>query len=279
MSYDLDVSDIQESSPDLENSNIEDNSQPAPQQEPARQLFKYQANGKEIEEDLDTILQRASQGYNYAQHMNEFKSRQEAFEAEKNQVNQMRSKWEQYDKYASDNPEWAEHVKNAWENRGKQSTEAEAKDIPEALKKEFDELRMFKEQFQKDMQLRKEAEEDAILAKQFEDIKKNYPDYDLSHTDPRTGMSLEMQILEHARVNGIHSVKAAFRDLMFDDIMSKQITKAKEAAAKELQDRTKKGFLAESSKSLIQTGVKPPKKGVFSYANLAMDGAKELGLL
>ena len=279
MSYDLDVSDIQESSPDLENSNIEDNSQPAPQQEPARQLFKYQANGKEIEEDLDTILQRASQGYNYAQHMNEFKSRQEAFEAEKNQVDQMRSKWEQYDKYASDNPEWAEHVKNAWENRGKQSIEAEAKDIPEALKKEFDELRMFKEQFQKDMQLRKEAEEDAILAKQFEDIKKNYPDYDLSHTDPRTGMSLEMQILEHARVNGIHSVKAAFRDLMFDDIMSKQITKAKEAAAKELQDRTKKGFLAESNKSLIQTGVKPSNKGTSSYANLAMDGARELGLL
>jgi len=278
MSYDLDVSDIQESSPDLENSNVEDNSQPTPQ-EPARQLFKYQANGKEVEEDLDTILQRASQGYNYAQHMNEFKARQEAFEAEKNQLNQMRSKWEQYDKYASENPEWAEHVKNAWENRGKQSTEAEAKDIPEALKKEFDELRMFKEQFQKDMQLRKEAEEDAILAKQFDEIRENYPDYDLSHTDPKTGMSLEMQILEHARVNGIHSVKAAFRDLMFNDIMSKQITKAKEAAAKELQDRTKKGFLAESNKSLIQTGVKPPRKGVSSYANLAMDGAKELGLL
>ena len=279
--YELDASEIQEftsTSGDSE-PQVTEPAVSAPQQ------FKYTANGKEISEDIDTILQRASMGYNYAQHMNEFKQKQEAFAKEQESINQMRSKWEAYDKYATENPDWAEHVKTSWENRlnkveqlaeGVQNNTA----LPSELRNELEELKRFKSEYEADIRTRKEQEEDSILAKQFNEIAKEYPEYDLQHTDPKSGMSLEMQILEHARLNGIHSVKAAFRDLMFEDLVAKSVTKAKESTAKEIANRTQKGFLRESTDSMMAkdlTRSRSPRG--LGYADDIMSGAQELGIL
>jgi len=281
--YELDQGEIQEftsASGDSEPQVTEPaESSPAPQQ------FKYTANGKEISEDIDTILQRASMGYNYAQHMNEFKQKQEAFAKEQESINQMRSKWEAYDKYATENPEWAEHVKNEWDNRLNR-VEQTAQDVqnntalPSELRNELEELKRFKSEYEADIRARKEQEEDSILSKQFNEISEQYPEYDLQHTDPKTGMTLEMQVLEHARVNGIHSVKAAFRDYMFEDLMAKGITKAKESTAKEIASRTQKGFLGESNDSMLQKDLSQSRspRGM-GYTDDILSGAQELGIL
>lgn len=282
--YDLDTSDIPEFAQYNGDSGVEaqtsDQATTEQGSQPQTQIFKYTANGREVEEDLDTILQRASQGYNYAQHMQELKAQQSEIAQREQSINQLRQKWEQYDKYATDNPEWAEFVRNQWENRNQQQADVQdnSGDIPDALKAELAELKKFKEEVQSSFQKQREAEEDAILQKQFDEISQQYPDYDLKHTDPKTGMSLEMQVLEHARLNGIHSVKAAFRDMMHDDLVAKAITKAKEETAKELAKRTQKGFVAESDKSLLSRYSSPAKKSN-GYLDDIMSSAQELGIL
>lgn len=245
------------------------------------QRFKYQANGKEIEEDIDTILQRASQGFNYAQHMSDFKTQQDAFNQEKESINQSRSKWEQYDKYATDNPEWAEHVKSQWDSRlnSVQENVESGASLPDDIRQELNSLKQFKSDYEKDVKLRQEAEEDAVLAGQFDSLAKEYPDYDMKFTDPKTGETLEMQVLEHARTNGIHSMRAAFRDMKFDDLLSKQVTRAKEETAKELAGRTQKGFLAEDSQSMVRKSISRAQRGSGSYTDDIMTGAQELGII
>ena len=284
MSYDLDTSDIEgftgtEGEGDPSGSVKTSETTQTSTTEPQR--FKYTANGKEIEEDLDTILQRASQGYNYAQHMQDFKTKQEAFTKEQESINQMKSKWEQYDKYATENPEWAEHVKTQWDQRlnsVEQNAEA-GNALPEDIRNELAGLKQFKADYERDVKLRQEAEEDAVLAGQFDEIVKEYPDYDLKHTDPATGMSLEMQVLEHARTNGIHSMRAAFRDMKWDDLVAKQVTKAKETTAKELASRTQKGFLGTDSESMVRKSISARQKGGPSYTDDIMDEAQELGII
>ena len=283
MAYDLDISDIDgftgDSSGDpsvtTTETPTETETKPA-----ASQRYKYTANGKDVEEDLDTILQRASMGYNYAQHMQQFKSEKDAFEQERSSISQLRQQWEPYDKYARENPEWADHVRTAWEQKvsGIEQKAADGTALPEELRQEMAELKNFKAQFDTFMTKQKEAEEDSVINSQFENLAKEYPDYDLKHTDPKTGMSLEMKILEHARLNGIHSVRAAFRDMMWDDLVSKAQTKAKEQTAKEIAERTKKGFLATSNESILH---KPVTKatGSRSYLDGIMSGAQELGII
>lgn len=282
MAYDLDVSDIPEfdqSGDSGEAAQTVTNDAPKADAQPQAQTYKYTANGKEISEDIDTILQRASMGYNYAQHMNQLKADKEAFESERQSIYSSRDKWEQYDKYATENPDWAEFVKNQWENRlSNVEQNAEGKSaLDPSIKAELDQLKAFKAKVEDNFRLQEEAKEDAILQKQFDEIAKDYPDYDLKHTDPKTGMSLEMQILEHARINGIHSVKAAFRDLMHDDLVSKAITKAKEQTAKDLAARSKQGFLAESNQPLLKRNLSTRSKGS-SYFDDVMLGAQELGI-
>ena len=116
MAYDLDISDI-EGFTGSEGAGDPVTTQAAPTETTQPQRFKYTANGKDIEEDLDTILQRASMGYNYAQHMQQFKSEKDALEQERSSISQLRQQWEPYDKYARENPEWADHVRTAWEQK------------------------------------------------------------------------------------------------------------------------------------------------------------------
>jgi hypothetical protein len=280
MAYDLDISDIEGFTGSEGAGDPVTTTQAAPAETTQPQRFKYTANGKEVEEDLDTILQRASMGYNYAQHMQSFKSEKDAFAQERDSINQLRQQWEPYDKYARENPEWADHVRQAWEQKvsGIEQKAADGTALPEELRQEMSDLKQFKAKFEHFMTKQQEAEEDAVINKQFDELAKEYPEYDLKHSDPKTGMTLEMQVLEHARLNGIHSVRAAFRDLMWNDLVAKAQTKAKEQTAKEIAERTKKGFLAESNAPIVHKPLTKAGRGG-SYLDGIMSGAQELGII
>lgn len=254
-------------------------SEPAPSADP--QTFEYQANGKVIKEDLNTILKRAGMGYNYAQHMNEFKQKQTELEARMQQAQELESQWKPYHQYAQENPEWANHWKSAYENRfnsftGQQtqqqfSGQTEPNNELMTLKNEFLEL---KKAYDNDRQTRLVQEQDVELNNQINEVRKQYPDIDFTYTDPNTGKSLEFQVLEHGATHGISSFKAAFRDFYHDQLVSLAASKAKEVAAKELQQRQQKGFMSTSdTPQLVTNGSKGNLKNM-SYEQLIAEGWK-----
>jgi len=251
-----------------------------PDPTPAPQVFEYQASGKTISEDLDTILKRASQGYNYAQHVAEHKASVDAFNQERDQYQQKYGTWKQYDEYANQNPSWADHVKTQWELRDSfgqpQSDLSNQTNPSESI---HPEIRQFMDQYKFEKQTQQQQAEDAALNEQIKNVQEQFPEFDLSYSNPETGMTVEMQVIEHAKAHGINSFKAAFKDLMFDQIVNKRITSAKEAAAKELAERTKKGFISTSDTSLTGLGLpKIQNRQNGSLQDRLFRGAAELGI-
>ena len=248
--------------------------------------YKYTANGREVEEDINTILKRASQGYNYAQHMESIKKNETTLAEKEKQIEALRNQWEPYDKYAKENPEWANHVKQSWETRlsgavngqDGQSPSANAYNLPPEIQQKLAELDSFKNEYSAHKQAMKAADEDAALNAEIESVGKEYPEFDLKYSDPSSGKSLEAQIIEHANIKGIHSFRAAFRDMMFDQIMSKRVTASKEAAARELQDRAKKGIVKTSDTPFTKPSPMANKSGTKSYYDLVNEAGKELNL-
>ena len=252
----------------------------------------YKANGREITEPLSTVIQRASMGYNYAQLMQQHKQREAELEAQRSQVLEQQKKWQDYDSYASQNPEWADFVRSQWENRfgqqqnngfadsfsqsqGQQSTA----NLPPQVATELAELRSFMNQYKQERQTQLMAEQDAALNQEIETVSKEFPDIDLRVTDPMTGESLEQQILRHAHTNGISTFRAAFRDMMFDKLLARGQTQAKEVVAKQIQQQVRNGFIGQSSQSMASQNSQPGVNlSKHSYHSLMDIAASELGL-
>jgi hypothetical protein len=270
--------------------------QPAPQGQPINQLsydpnlnIPYKANGKELTEPLSTVIQRASMGYNYAQLMQQHKQREAELEAQRQQIAQQAQKWQGYDEYANQNPQWADFVRQQWENRfnfganqnqgtfDQGMTQPQHASLPPEVAKELAEMRSFVDQFKAQEQARMQAEQDAALNEEITSIQNQYPQIDLRATDPMTGESLEQQILRHAQAYGISSFRAAFRDMMFDKLLAQGQTQAKEVVAKQMQQQVKQGFLGQSGESLVANQQSPNIRG-HSYHSLMDVAARELGL-
>lgn len=253
-------------------------------------VIPYKANGKEVQEPLSTVIQRASMGYNYAQLMQQYKQQQAELEAQKQQIAEQARKWQEYDQYASQNPEWADYVRSQWESRfnfGNQNfsgqnqgsfDQQQSPNLPPQVAQELAELRSFMGQYKADQQARMQAEQDHALNQEIETVGKEYPDIDLKATDPMTGESLEQQILRHAHMNGISTFRAAFRDMMFDKLLARGQTQAKEVVAKQMQQQVKQGFLGQSSSPMVGQQQGSVNLGKHSYHSLMDIAAKEFGL-
>ena len=249
----------------------------------------YKANGKDITEPLATVVQRASMGYNYAQLMQQYKQREEAMKAQEQQIAQQSQKWREYDEYASQNPQWADHVRQSWESRFNSSVQAQNQgldfngtqqqsSLPPEVMSELSEMRSFVQQYRAEQQARMQAEQDATLNNEIQTIQNEFPDIDLRATDPTTGENLEQQILLHAQTNGINSFRAAFRDYMFDKLLARGTTHAKETVAKQMQQQVKQGFLGQSDTPMFGGQQGQGKLSGHSYHSLMDLAARELGL-
>lgn len=253
----------------------------ATEQAPAAEMFKYTAAGKEIEEDRETILKRASMGYHYAQNMQNLKAQREAFEQERQQkeaaIRESESRWSEYDNYAKANPEWANFVRQQWENRtsfnGQTGTQGTVQGSPELQSK----ITQLENQVRGFMESQKREKEDAVLNDQISQTRADYSDIDFNYSDPESGKSLEFQVLEHMQAHGLHNFRAAFRDFYHDKLLARAVTKAKEETGKQLQERQQQGYVTESD-TPTQGLQSPAGVKSKSYQDLIAEGMQELGL-
>lgn len=222
-------------------------------------------------------------GYHYAQNMAELKAQRQELEKKEAWVKEAEGKWSHYDSYASQNPQWADFVRQQWENRSAlngnqtQMPQSDTTGLSPELQREFAELRSFKDEFKGFMNAQRQEREDAALNNQIDETRKLYPDIDFSYSDPSTGQTLEQQILQHCQTHGINNFKSGFRDFYHDKLMARAVTRAKEETAKTLQQRQQQGYIAEGNTPF--QGLKNPNsvRGK-SYYDLIDEGIEELGL-
>jgi hypothetical protein len=235
-------------------------------------MFEYSAAGRVVKEPRDLVLKRASMGYDYAQKMEAFKKEQEAFAAERTRLDQEISPLKPILDYAKQNPEWEKHVRESWEKR-EEFKNGTLETLDPVLREELGQVRNFIKEYENERLNKQRESEDNKLIGSIQAVQKEFPDIDLKQADEQ-GRTLEYRVLDHANKNGINSFKAAFRDYMFDDIISRKAEAAKEALAKELASRTKSGLLGTTQAPIMNGSVETKSKSWNDLTNMAL---KEIG--
>lgn len=230
-------------------------STPAPEQagpwwqEKLKDSLEYTAEGgKKVNEPLEMVLKRAGMGYHYAQKMNSLNTQLEHYKGLEER-NKSLSRWEEYDKYAQSNPEWAKHVEDGWNNRQNMGQfNQQANPEIAALRQQLSELTKFRDEFVNKENQVKIANEDKQMAGEIETVAKTYG-VDLSQADEQ-GRTLEWRVLEQMEKLGLDKVAytpgqftAVFKDYYFDNLMASRIEKAKEQQVKGEAERKGAGIL------------------------------------
>lgn len=204
--------------------------------------YEYTANGKTIKEPIDAILKRASQGYNYAQSMEALKARQAELDSKYNKALELETKYGEIDKYATENPQWNEHLQESWQKRfditGSSSNSQET-GIPSHLSQKINELESFVSEI-------KAQKADEAYSRAVDQVKNSFPDIDFSATDPNSGKTLEAQVLEFANANQIGKFEPAFKAFYHDKLVERARLQAKDQLANDIQQRSKAGIIGVS---------------------------------
>jgi hypothetical protein len=248
--------------------------------------LEYTANGKTVKEDIQTILKRASQGYNYAQLSHELKERQRLVDQQAQEATGINEKWSKFEKYAKENPKWYDHWTRAWEQRDQLSAggaesqlRAQGFDdsqITAILEQKLEPIREFitKQQAEKDqLQLR---EQDQALDQEIKETKAAFPSVDFDKSDPETGKTLMWQVLEFANQRGM-GFQDAFKVFYHDKLLASQMEEKKAEWAKEQEAARKKGIIGN-----MPTSKKDPLQPDFSkstWDQITEYAGKQMGLL
>jgi len=254
--------------------------------------FEFIHGGKPVRGTREQILKWAQQGYDYPQRAQKLNQEKAKWEQEKQKWEQSWGIYKQIDEYAAKNKEWWDFIQKGWQNRGAVSQPATAsQEIPgqipgndpyapkfQLLEQKISQLEPLVSQFMEEKKLLHEKAEDEKLDKEIKSIREQHADLDWVSLD-ENGKSLELRVLEHAQKNGIPTFKAAFRDLLHDELITKAQSMGKLAVAKGIQNRTKLGVLGESPTPTKGVPVKNRDIRKTSYEELEQDIREELRLM
>jgi hypothetical protein len=185
--------------------------------------------------------------------MNELKNQEKSWQQQIAEANGLAEKYREIDEYARQNPDWFDHWNNAYQNRSIQiggSPENQGFD-PDQITSLIDQkLAPFQETLQQQklrMEQERVSQEDAALDSQVDSTIKEFQDVDFTATDPNTGKSLEYQIYEFMAQNNIGDFNKAYKIMHYDQIMARNIERAKSDLVKQEQAKKKQGIVSESS--------------------------------
>lgn len=258
------------------------NAEPSPAQQISELEFTW--NGKQVKAPFSDprIKQWASQGYDYAQRMADFNRERADFEAQQSKLKQSESRYRPVEEYIEKNPQWWQHVNAEWQkiqagqSQGLPADQAGNNPALAQFEQKLSQVEKFIQSQQEAQAKAQASQEDAALDQEIRSIRESHADLDWSATD-QSGKTLELRVLEHAQANKIGSFKAAFKDMMHDELMKRAEARGKESVVKERQKQTKLGLLGKSP---------APKQGITdaqdrrnkSYDQLFAEGLEELGL-
>lgn len=226
------------------------------------QTFTYTTDGgKEVTEPLEMVLKRAGMGYHYAQKMHQLNQQAEKYKGYDERIKSL-SRWEEYDKYAATNPDWAKHVEESWNNRTNyQQPNPESQKIQE-LEKKLADLYQFREEVERSRTQERYAQEDKQFSSEIQSVGKNFG-VDLDQADEQ-GRSLEWRVLAHMEKIGLDGSKpghftAAFKDYYFDNLLNRQKDQVKEGHSKEKAELKRAGILdiSRTPKASNSKGYRP----------------------
>lgn len=204
--------------------------------------------GKKVAESLEMVLKRAGLGYHAAQRLHEVNSQAEKYKTLEQRNKELQA-WEEYDKYAKENPEWHEHLQKTWTEREalKQQGAVAPQTLAEIqeLKKTLQEQSQFINELKEGRIKEKQSNEDKQFLSEVDEVGKHFG-VDLDQAD-ENGESLAWRVTKHMQAMGLDGSKKghftmAFKDLNFDNLVGRQKEAAVEKHAKSQAELKKAGI-------------------------------------
>lgn len=234
--------------------------EPSPWWQSETREVEFAAAGKKVKAPLSKTLQWAQQGYDYAQRMQAFNQERGDFELKASEFAKD-AEWSEVVKFARENPEWAQHTRQSFEQRDQWQQQAQGDpnlkpfmDQIAALKQELATVKPVVTEFQAEQTRIRNESEDKALEQEVSQISERYSKYgmDLSQIDPETGLTYEQSALKYGMENGIKSFKTSFLERYGDKIEGMREEALKKQAADGVAKRAKEGFIGRSSTPMSQ---------------------------
>lgn len=220
-----------------------------------------------VPKDRQHLINLAQKGHGYEQAM-------EQINQERQKIAQMQGQYKRYielDEALKQRPEFAQSL---WQHvqQLQQPEQQDQEELPpqvQQLQSELEEIKTWKQQLA-------EQEASKAIDAEIDGLKQQYPSFDWT-SDDGTG-TLAFKIMKHAFENNLPSMKTAFRDIMFDQSVSKvKIDTLKKQ--KETQQQQFRQGVVQSSGTSTGTAAKP-KTGYSrsdSYGDLVQKALTTLG--
>jgi len=230
----------------------------------------------------DKVTEYAQKGFDYELKMHRLKTERQEFdekmtdlESKQSDFSKKREYWENIDKYMEENPDFAETVRNAWDQKRGQNTDNMSPEY-QALQSTIDSLRDRLDAQDKDKQDISEKVAQESFVKSTAEYKDKNNDFDWETKD-EFGDSLQDRIEKHAVDSGIKNFKVAANSYLFDQHLKRTELKAKEQVAKDLQQQKKNGLGPITDRSIRETK-EATNISSMSYEDLAGEALREIGI-
>jgi hypothetical protein len=237
--------------------------------QPIKDEYEFVHNGKSIKANRDQMIKWAQMGYDRPQFQQKINQEKLKWDQERAEFTKNQQKWapyQQIDQWAQQNPSQWQQIEQMWKQaqanpqgfsqaqHGNGQTQQVAPEFQpyiskiQSLEQQISQLVPTVQEWQQERVTNKEKEEDTKLNQEIQSIRQSHKDLDWDNLD-ESGKTLEMRVLEHAQETGIPTFRAALRDLLHDDLISRAQAQAKQAVSKGIQSRTRLGVLGESPTS------------------------------
>lgn len=239
--------------------------------------FEFVHNGKPIKANRDNVLKWAQQGYDYSQKMADFNRRLHETNSKYEQAESIYKTYGPIDEWVKANPDKWEALQRAIEGVEASGENPKLLQKLQTLESKILEADKFIQSVQQREQQQKVAEEDQALDAEIKSIREKYADLDWNAANENGHSLLEVRVLEHATKNGINSFRAAFHDLMHEDLMKASEARGRESLTKERKAKEAQGLLG-TSQAPTKGLSKPNNLKSKTYDDLMREGLEELGI-
>jgi hypothetical protein len=232
---------------------VESTPAPAAAQTPAQVAaeIEFSWNGKQVKVPVSDprVKQWASQGYDYSQRISDVQKRQTEIDQRAQSLSEIENRYKPIDDYVRENPQFWERVTSEWqrEQSGGQAIDPNnplVKHI-QNLESKLGTVEKITQSIEQERVALQQKAEDSALDTEIQSLREKHPELDFGTVDA-SGTSLEQRVIKHAMENKLGSFRAAFRDLLHDDLVKKAEERGKEVVSKNIQQRTKQGLLGTS---------------------------------
>lgn len=222
---------------------------------PPADQFEFVHNGKPVKGTREQILKWAQMGYDYPMRAQKLTQEKQQWDAKRQDWEKQWGLYKQIDDYAKTNKDWWQFVQQSWQNKGVAQPATPQNGAPaatdpyapkfQALEQKLSQFEQIAQTLQEEKRASVEKEEDQRLEQEIRSIREQHKDLDWDTLD-ENGKSLELKVLEHAQSTGIPTFKAAMRDLLHDELVTRAQTAGKLAVSQGIQKRTRLGVIGET---------------------------------